>query len=116
LTEAELGPLSYRSDRLRRFSSNRFALAHQIHKVDLQVELKEAIVNQLHATQSLKSSQPIIPSPIDVGARVAYRANEEPALNRFEKPATVPTNPARTTLAILIGELRSIIRRLIFRT
>jgi len=54
------------------FSSNRFALAHQIHKVDLQVELKETIVNQLHATQSLKSSQPIIPSPIDVGARVAY--------------------------------------------
>jgi len=47
-------------------------LAHQIHKVDLQVELKETIVNQLHATQSLKSSQPIIPSPIDVGVRVAY--------------------------------------------
>lgn len=31
------------------FSSNRFASAHQIPKLHLQVELKETVVSQLHA-------------------------------------------------------------------
>jgi hypothetical protein len=56
------------------FSSNRFALAHQIHKLDLQVELKETVVSQSHATQLLKSSHLVMPAPVDVGARVARAA------------------------------------------
>jgi hypothetical protein len=41
------------------FSSNRFAWAHQIHKLDLKVELKETVVNPLHSTQLLKSRHPV---------------------------------------------------------
>jgi hypothetical protein len=55
------------------FSSNRFALAHQIHKFDLQVELKETVMSQLHATQLLKSSHLVTPAPMDVGARCTRR-------------------------------------------
>jgi len=55
----------------KEFSSNRFAWAHQIHKVDLQVELKETVVNQSHSTQLLKSSHLVVLAPTDVGARVA---------------------------------------------
>jgi hypothetical protein len=36
------------------FSSNRFAWAHQIHKLDLQIELKETVMDQLHPTRLLK--------------------------------------------------------------
>jgi hypothetical protein len=58
------------------FSSNRFAWAHQIHKVDLQVELKETVVNQLHSTQLLKGCHPVMLAPLDVGARVAIQDNQ----------------------------------------
>jgi hypothetical protein len=57
------------------FSSNRFALAHQVHKFDLQVELTEAVMNQLLPTQLLKSSHPVMLAPMDVGARVASRTD-----------------------------------------
>jgi hypothetical protein len=56
------------------FSSNRFAWAHQIHKLDLQVELNETVVNQLHSTQLL-SSHPVMLAPMDVGPRVAISDN-----------------------------------------
>jgi hypothetical protein len=56
------------------FSSNRFAWTHQIHKLDLQVELKETVMNQLHSTQLLKSGHPVMLAPMDVGARVAHAA------------------------------------------
>ena len=53
------------------FNSNRFAWEHQIHKLDLKVELNETVVNQLHSTQLLKSSHPVMLAALDVGARVA---------------------------------------------
>ena len=53
------------------FSSNRFAWAHQIHKLDLLVGLEETVMNQLRSIQLLKSSHPIMLAPMDVGARVA---------------------------------------------
>jgi hypothetical protein len=56
------------------FSSNRFAWTHQIHKLDLSVELKETVMNQLHSIQLLKSSHPVMLALMDVGARVARAA------------------------------------------
>jgi len=53
------------------FSSNRFAWEHQIHKLDLKVELNVTVVNQLRSTQLLKSSHPVMLAALDVGARVA---------------------------------------------
>ena len=68
---AELGSYSLIVATDTAFSSNRFAWAHQIHKLDLQVELKETVMNQLHSIQLLKSSHPVMLAPVDVGARVA---------------------------------------------
>jgi len=56
------------------FSSNRFSWTHQIHTLDLQVELKETVMNQLHSIQLLKSSHPVMLALMDVGARVARAA------------------------------------------
>ena len=53
------------------FSSNRFAWTDQIHKLDLKVELKEAVMTQLHSTQLLNNSHPVMLAPMDVGARSA---------------------------------------------
>jgi len=52
------------------FSSNRFACTHQIHKFDFYVEPKEAVMDQLHSTQLLESSHPVMPAQMDVGAHV----------------------------------------------
>jgi hypothetical protein len=56
------------------FSSNRFAWLHRIHKVDLQVELKETVVDQLHSSELLKISHPVRIAPADAGACVACTA------------------------------------------
>jgi hypothetical protein len=53
------------------FSSNRFACSHQIHKFDFYVEPKEAVMDQLHSTQLLESSHPVMPAQMDVGEHVA---------------------------------------------
>jgi len=37
----------------------------------LKVELNETVVNQLHSTQLLKSSYPVMLAALDVGAHVA---------------------------------------------
>jgi len=42
------------------FSSNRFACTHQIHKFDFYIEPKEAVMDQLHSTQLLESSHPVM--------------------------------------------------------
>jgi hypothetical protein len=46
----------------------------KIHKLDLQVELKETAVNQLRSTQLLRSSHL---TPMDVGAGIAHVAFPE---------------------------------------
>jgi hypothetical protein len=71
LTVAELGSWSYRRDRYGvQFKS--LSPGHiKIHKLDLLVELKETVMNQLHSIQLLKSSHPVMLAPVDVGARVA---------------------------------------------
>ncbi len=64
------------------FSSNRFAGARQIHKLDLYIELKEAVMNELHATQMLKSSCPVMLAPTDAGTRYACRFSGHRGLPR----------------------------------
>jgi len=85
-------------------------LAHQIHKVDLQVELKEAIVNQLprHSIIEKQSAIFLLPS-MSARASLIWRRGAR-SLNRFEKPATVQQIRLEDACH-LIGELRSIIRR-----
>jgi hypothetical protein len=41
------------------FSSNRFAWTHQAHKLDLQVEPKDDVMNRLRSTDLLKCSRPL---------------------------------------------------------
>jgi hypothetical protein len=58
------------------FSSNRFAWIDQVNKFDLQVEPKEAVMNQLHSCRLLKSSHPLMPAPRGVAARAAFPNNQ----------------------------------------
>jgi hypothetical protein len=58
------------------FSSNSFAWIRQVNKFGLQVEPKEAVMNQLHASRLLKSSHPLVPALKDVAARAAFPDNQ----------------------------------------
>jgi hypothetical protein len=61
------------------FSSNRFVWVHQIHKLELLVELTEALMNKLPSIQLLKSSDPVLLAATNAGARVAriaFRNNQ----------------------------------------